>query len=416
MLIALPRLLDIDAESVNDDIRLHIQETISNDSRLQRWSEVIQHEIVDTLTSKAGEMFRWADCQLRALKKCKTQKELRNTLRSLPATLDETYLRILDNIDSASAGHAHRMLTWLCFSSHPLTVDEAIEALAVDPIELFYDPTDKIENPEDILSICGSLVACNNGVLRLAHHSVKEYLMSQRILDTRHSSYFIADISAHESIGKTCLIYLKQCSTWFQDRVFTRETLPPLAEYALNYWSSHYKAAGRPHALSLLALEMLEHRESNFFQWAFLAGVLPRGPQQQIVHEEEPSRGLSSQSVQLYYAALVDSPHLISAILDRGADIDVKGGYIGTALVVAAYKGSLECVEVLLSRGADVNVKVEHYGNALHAATSGGWLEIMRLLVAHKADVDAISGYHHTALHAAVSFLQSYETDANAPR
>jgi hypothetical protein len=373
--------------------------------RLSKWSKEVQLEIVDTLASKADEMFRWADCQLKALKRCKTLKELRNTLRSLPATLDETYLRILDNIDSTSAGHAHKLLIWLCFSSRPLKISEATEALAIDLDGLLYDHTDKIENPEDVLTICGSLVAYNSGFLRLAHHSVKEYLMSQRILHTRQSSYFISEKSAHESICKTCLVYLKQCVEWFHNEVLTRNrnTLPPLAEYCLKYWSNHYRIAGRPTILTTLAQEMLDHHGSNFFQWAFLAGILPRGPHKGQVHVEDPKGGVSNHDIQLYYAALADGPELISAALDKGANINAVGGQIGTALIVAAYKGSTECVEVLLSRGADVNINVDHYGNALHAATAGGSLGTVRLLIAHEANVNAVGGYHRTALHAAVS-------------
>lgn len=102
--------------AVNNDIQRHVQQSVGKDKKLGKWSPEVQTEIATTLTSKAGGMFRWADCQLRAIRQCKTLKGLREALDSLPTTLDETYSRILDNVDPASAKDAQTMLSWLCFA------------------------------------------------------------------------------------------------------------------------------------------------------------------------------------------------------------------------------------------------------------------------------------------------------------
>jgi hypothetical protein len=106
----------MDLATVNDDIRWHVQESIKMDPRLKRWPAEIQDEIGVTVASKAGGMFRWADCQLQTLKKCKTIKGLRKAFQSLPETMDETYARILENIDPEFAQETHTMLLWLCCS------------------------------------------------------------------------------------------------------------------------------------------------------------------------------------------------------------------------------------------------------------------------------------------------------------
>lgn len=101
-------------EDVNDDIGKYVQQCMYKDPRLQRWSPDIQNEIAQAIESKAGGMFRWADCQLQAVKQCKTLKRLRITLGCLPSTLEDTYARILDNIDPVYSIEAHKMLMWLC--------------------------------------------------------------------------------------------------------------------------------------------------------------------------------------------------------------------------------------------------------------------------------------------------------------
>ena len=53
--------------------------------------------------------FRWVFCQLDALKKCKKRTSLLKALKSLPKTLDETYERILMNVDEECQEEARRI-------------------------------------------------------------------------------------------------------------------------------------------------------------------------------------------------------------------------------------------------------------------------------------------------------------------
>jgi hypothetical protein len=73
--------------------------------------------------------------------------------------LDETYARILSKITD-NRDDVVRILQWLYFSAAPMTVDEMIEALAVD---LTKDPPRfetelRLLNPRDFLEICPNLI------------------------------------------------------------------------------------------------------------------------------------------------------------------------------------------------------------------------------------------------------------------
>jgi prepilin signal peptidase PulO-like enzyme (type II secretory pathway) len=57
---------------------------------------------------------------------------LRESLASLPPTLDETYDRILCAIGKDDFKYAVRILRWLAFSSRPLLLEEVAEVVAID--------------------------------------------------------------------------------------------------------------------------------------------------------------------------------------------------------------------------------------------------------------------------------------------
>ena len=119
---------------------------------------------------------------------------LRKALKSLPKTLDETYARMLVNIDEEYSKDVFRIFQWLVYSARPLRIEEVAEVVAIDIDESRFNPENRLLEPRDLLIICSSLVVTvvvmakdNNGAsyeiteLRLAYFSVKEYLISDRI-------------------------------------------------------------------------------------------------------------------------------------------------------------------------------------------------------------------------------------------
>lgn len=103
--------------------------------------------------------FRWAVCQLDSLINCLTRSQLRKSLAALPATLDETYDRILLAIDNDHSEYALRILQWLAFSARPLRADEIAEVVAIDVKgNRRFDRDQILEDPLDVLKICSSLV------------------------------------------------------------------------------------------------------------------------------------------------------------------------------------------------------------------------------------------------------------------
>ncbi|MCM3905849.1 MAG: ankyrin repeat domain-containing protein [Pyrinomonadaceae bacterium] len=65
---------------------------------------------------------------------------------------------------------------------------------------------------------------------------------------------------------------------------------------------------------------------------------------------------------QMWEAVRKGDVTLVTALLDKGADVNAKFRYGTTALFKAAERGHTEVVKVLIARGADVTVKDTFYG------------------------------------------------------
>src|SRR5947207_5444587 len=150
--------------------------------------------------------FRWVVCQLDSLRKCRTAKEIRATLRQLPKTLDDTYIRILKNINENDRGRVDDILNLIAFSKRPLKLKEIVEAIAFDAEKGCFDEDEKLGDPLDVLEMCSSLISLAEmqtstevgdsdaeesikmteiyeQEVRFAHFSVKEFLIDNRSSD-----------------------------------------------------------------------------------------------------------------------------------------------------------------------------------------------------------------------------------------
>ena len=84
----------------------------------------------------------------------------------------------------------------------------------------------------------------------------------------------------------------------------------------------------------------------------------------------------------LWEAARAGDGAAVTALLDKGADVNAKFRYGATALFKAAERGNIEVVKVLLARGADVTVKDTFYGaTAMTWALDNKHTEVVRALL-----------------------------------
>src|SRR5713101_7072392 len=208
------------------------------------------HSICDMfMIFTAPSRFRWAFCQLEALRHCLVPR-VRHMLNELPKTLDETYERILRDIHEANRDHAHRLLQCLTVAVRPLRVAGLAEVLAVDFETAPRGETSKLntdwrweDQQEAVLSTCSSLISVvdkgGSQIVQFSHFSVKEFFTSSRIAGSCAviSPFHILLEPAHTVLAEACLaVLLRLGEIVDEDNVKDKF---PLARYAAEHWVDH---------------------------------------------------------------------------------------------------------------------------------------------------------------------------------
>jgi ankyrin repeat protein len=333
---------------------------------------------------------------------------LRKSLAALPQTLDQTYDHILSTISEEDSEYAIRILQWLTFSARPLTVEEIAEVVAIDVArDPAFDRDEVLEDPLEVLNICSSLVTITANkaewprpeqrIVALAHYSVQEYLVSNRIMQGSAKQYSMQEVECHNAITKGCLRYLTQVQ---QPLSFDILDASALARYAAEFWNSHLrKTENEKEKVSQLALEALLIEKPTCLTWTQLYD--PDFP----LEGPDLTKGIESIATPLYYAARLGLSTVTTMLLNQGADVNAQGGLYGNALQAASVGGHEAIVKMLLNRqpGADVNAQGGHFGNALQAASAWGHIKIVEILLDKNtnANINAQGGFYGNALQAA---------------
>jgi ankyrin repeat protein len=330
---------------------------------------------------------------------------LRKSLASLPRTLDQTYDRILTAIGEEYSEYAMRILQWLTFSARPLSVEEVAEVVAIDVArDPAFDGDEVLEDPLEVLDICSSLVTITMNeadgrsrpaqrIVALAHYSVQEYLVSDRIRQGSAKQYSMQEAECQSAITRGSLKYLMQLQQPLEE-----ETLQvfALARYLAEFWSSHLQKTGdEMEQVSQLTMGLLTREEPAYLNWLRLHD--PDRPWEELNLEKSDD----NIPMPLYYAALLGFSTVTRLLLDAGAEVNAQGGEYGNALQAASAGGYEQIVKTLLDAGAEVDTEGGEYSNALQAASAEGHEQVVKTLLDAGAEVNAEGRYYGNALYAA---------------
>ena len=317
--------------------------------------------------------------------------------------MDETYFRILCAIPSEHKKYTIILLQLITVSEQPITIEEAVDAIAVrTDKQPYFSPKYRMPDPQEISRYCSSLVtivAVHNSShsgsesrveLQLAHFSVKEYLMSNR-LDADIAPNF-QECQAGAAVAKICLAYLLH----FDEEVSPTDIMRcfPLAKYSATNWMVNAKRARDTDNETIQLTEQLLCSSKSAYKVCYSL-YRPDRPWY------EPYKAKDTIASALYYAAIGGLQHAIECLLNRDVDVNAQGGRYGNALQAASLGGHEQIVRLLIEKGADVNVQGGEYGNALQAASLGGHEQTVRLLMEEGADVNTQCGLYGSALQAA---------------
>ena len=348
--------------------------------------------------------FRWVFCQLEVLRLC-FPSNLRRILEELPKSLDDTYKRILREINNANQVHAYRLLQCLTVARRPLRVEELAEVLAFDlsPGGIPKLNADwRRENQEEaVLSACSSLVSViiENGfrVVQFSHFSVKEFLTSDRLAScTEESQFHIPVEDSHTILAQACLgVFLSVDDR--TDRHSARRL--PLYWYATEHWVGHVQIGNVELVIKDTLDLFFDADKPHFSAWA-----RRELPWYLSTASEDEDIGVRPSAAPLYFAARRGFRNLVERLVIKDPQqVHLLGGQCGTPLHASVHGGHLEIAQFLCAHGADINSRSARLFTPLHFASEMGHLKIVKWLLNHGADVNSQDARGHIPLHYSAS-------------
>jgi len=350
-------------------------------------------------------------CQLQYLKHCLRQR-IRRALDELPDTLDETYDRTLEEIGKQNWEYAHRLFQCVAAASRPLRVEELGEFLAFD-FDTDSTPTLREDWREDdpahaVRSTCSSLLAIvdvkGSSVIQFAHFSVKEYLTSNRLAESKEtvSRFHVSMTQAHTIVAQACLGVLLHMDESINEDDLERF---PLATYAAEHWVGHAQFQDVSPKIQDGMERLFDPNNHHLSVWVWIHDPLAH-PEYGHSRSKRPSQ---AKATPLHYAAACGLHDIAQfLIVERSQNVNTREHRYGeTPLGTASRSGHSEVARVLLEHGADTETRNNSTFSPLGLASQCGHLEVVQVLLEHHADVNSSDKrFCHTALRWASVFGQ----------
>jgi ankyrin repeat protein len=357
-------------------------------------------------------------------------------LHKLPKGLDETYIRIVRQIEEQSdymRDLALRALMWILYAKRPLSTEELQHALATD--RAYQSNADINSDPVDvILKACGNLVAEEHDVVRPVHYSIQEFFTSRpsgTFQGLTQRSLIDSEL-VHETLACVCIRYMRlgklnAAPCQLGRRLFRRVIEVAFACYATQYFDYHiYEAKTLSPELSGLLDGLLKQNGANlaavlqlrmvnsnslidsvynhFSSVTFTvdAGTIVFGTRLFEI-DEIRTHWLEDAIPQyaLHQASRTGSLNAVRWLLDSKIEVNEKDNESRSPIYYAAMEGHTAIIAILCEHGADSNTQGGYYGHVLQAACFGGYLDAVKVLLTNGADVNAQGGEYGNALYAA---------------
>ncbi|CAG8212742.1 unnamed protein product [Penicillium salamii] len=291
-------VIDLEAK-LAEDVETFVHASIADSSLSDLKTEIKRSIVVELLRVKERRRFRWADLQIERLKQCRTDEAIKQALRTIPQTLEQTYQRILENAGAADKPLARGILMFLCFS--PVPLDPKTIADAFD-----------LNRPSHVIEICStSLVNEFEGKVRLAHFSVREFLV---VPEDGPLYYQFSEIVGHLYLAEKAVSRILT-----QERILTQAAAMEqhFLVYAARYFHFHFIAVGDRIPGDLLNdIVTIFIDDNHYLNWTRIAEYRDRvSPWVMARQEFGPP---------IHRASRLGLFHVVDALLTRGEDPSVR--------------------------------------------------------------------------------------------
>lgn len=234
----------------------------------------------------------------------------------------------------------------------------------------------RLPHPEFVLRICTSILVTlihenTDTVIKLAHFSVKEYLVSETEKGHIHGDSFNYQFSsnlAHATICDAAISYLLDTNSINVSEQTVIDM--PLLSYSADYWPHHVAAisediTGFPHLSQQISRFFSPEYFGSYLNWHRMSdlddddhsdcGSLLYGQKYNLHQSEHGGPDDSSPGTpyrclpRMYYAAMLGFGHIVQKLLGDDDEISAKYETLEWSCILAAGEGHSKVVEILLS-------------------------------------------------------------------
>ncbi|KAF5506478.1 Ankyrin-1 [Colletotrichum siamense] len=239
--------VQVDNGANDDDIKAYISRKVDEINTDPSPEERLGFEDVKSLMfDNAAGLFLWVHFKAKYFKEIGCVEDIKDALQDTTEGLDDLYgeeiKKILNHPSRFVRDRALRALLWVTNSYRPLTKLELLEALSVKPGKSSINRCQRLSKDISISTECADLVNEVNGVYRLRHASLKDFLSSQLPILL---SYGDLQQQAHSILAEACLTYinyedLNAVNILSPDSLTDLKAQYPLLDYAANFWGDHF--------------------------------------------------------------------------------------------------------------------------------------------------------------------------------
>ena len=352
----------LEISSDNEDVRKYLKQNLRTQSQLLEWITEdceFENQIIDSIITHLAGMFLLARLYMDILVHLPTKRAVRKALKTLPASVNDTYMEAWNRVSAQRSQHAElgkRILLWILHAVRPLRMQELRHALGVEEGDEELDSEGLID-PAALTSFCAGLVVINeqSGLVSLVHPTTQEFF------NERKDDFFP---NAHEEMAQVCVTYLRMKPFSEEGPLHTphafheRWKSNPFLGYASVNWGLHVGKASTDRNIEC-SLSLLNREKARLAACQALVlnsiGQTDWETEWPTERDETQSFGFVVGLGPLHLAAVFGLVKVAHALLQQGIEVDEKDDEKGTALHWALMEEQIDMVIFLLDHGANAN-------------------------------------------------------------
>ncbi|KAL0631450.1 hypothetical protein Q9L58_009682 [Maublancomyces gigas] len=387
-----------------DDIKLYIKTEIKACiGRKELLDGVVglqlKRRIVRALETGACGMFIWVKFQIERICSEIVEGGVEEALTELPKGLNEMYSEMLQKIRTNKSHRTSTIvrmaLKFVLCAVRPPSPKELVEAIRFTPMLCKSASASSWDGLTlaAVLGVCQNLLILDDrlGVVRFAHFSVQEFLLTQ-----------FSSEEVHTCLAEICLTILLAPGAHGDDK----SAALAMTDYATINWPEHLRLSSSTGSSSLVGLwqQFLTPSSSGLYEkWASKIPVPTYQPLLGILDQLHPTK--STVIAPLLVACFYQLADVVRWLLHTEPNMASANHRGSTSLHYTSMNGNHHILRLLLERdGVDVNSKDSEYGQTSlsWAARIGREKVVQMLLEKAEVDVDSRDSKGRTPLYWAV--------------